>query len=404
MVVFVVAISTMHGSFSRAARWSDGVRRLATVWQRIVRWRRRLLRDYRVRLVVLAGSERHSGESIVLVTSASGPERVYLAELIFGDNYVERDGRSVWLWGLRKAALQTGADLLVHFSRKGSVPTGLRRRGVFRIPVWIHGDVDFDTVDRLRSDSKNIKRDFDRIRRNALSYQVTEERAQFDEFYHSMHVPYVRSVHGSAAHVLGYTEFANRFDDSELLWIKQGSTSVAGQMLVYDKGLPRLWMLGMKDGSPDYVKLGALTACYIFSMQYLGEKGFKRMRVGSSKAFLKDGVLQYKRKWGVEIAGAKESLFLLDVLKLNSATKAFLANNPFCQLRDGELMAEIFSDENESLSEAKLFEINKLFYFSGMSHLHIHKFALSEAGGVGIPEELSHITVFDATMTFDEVQ
>jgi hypothetical protein len=124
------------------------------------------------------------------------------------------------------------------------------------------------------------------------------------------------------------------------------------------------------------------------------------MRAGSSKAFLNDGVLQYKRKWGMKIVGAKESLFVLDVMQSGDGVKSFLANNPFCQLSDGKLVAEVFSPEDEELSEERLLEINKLFYLSGISYLNIHRFGAAESRAVEMPPGLSNcITVLDAEST-----
>jgi hypothetical protein len=373
---------------------------MVSVKQSFKRWIRHMLKGYRVPFVVLDGLEKSSGQKVVLVISAGGPELVYLSELVFGNHYTERCARSVWIWNLRRNALKNGADLLVCFSRKGVIPACLERSGNFRIPVWIYGDIDFSTVEKLKASSKNIKRDLGRVRRYGLSYQVTGSVQQFDRFYHSMHLPYARKAHGKAAYLINYNEFASKLDNSELLWIKKDDELVAGQLLVYEKGLPCLWMLGMKDGSLDYMKMGALTACYIFSMQYLREKGFDRMRAGSSKAFLNDGVLQYKRKWGMKIVGAKESLFVLDVMQSGDGVKSFLANNPFCQLSDGKLVAEVFSPEDEDLSEERLLEINKLFYLSGVSYLNIHRFGAAESRDVEIPSGLSDcITVLDAEST-----
>ena len=86
-----------------------------------------------------------------------------------------------------------------------------------------------------------------------------------------------------------------------MILIKFKDQEIAGSLIAYKGHNARLWCFGIKDANPDYVKMGAFGALYYFSFQYLKNKGFKQVGVGGSRPFLNDGVLNYKKKWGLRI-------------------------------------------------------------------------------------------------------
>jgi len=125
-----------------------------------------------------------------------------------------------------------------------------------------------------------------------------------------------------------YDAMKARLADSDLVMIHDGERDIAGMMIVYDEDRPRLRSIGVRDGDRRYLKLGALTALYHFSCQYLAEKGFESVSLGLSLAFLRDGVLRYKRKRDHTTIGTAADRIALKVVAETAAGKSFLQNNP----------------------------------------------------------------------------
>ena len=92
-----------------------------------------------------------------------------------------------------------------------------------------------------------------------------------------------------------------------------------------------------------------MTALYHFSFLYLKDKGFTKVNFGLSRAFLGDGVFQYKKKWSQRIVGTSTYWYALKVNNPTVETKSFLKRNPFIFEKTGLLYGVIFGDFQKPL-------------------------------------------------------
>lgn len=344
-----------------------------TAIKRLRRRLRKLRGMLRPRLLVFEDEQSIAEQPLVTAMLVNGPERDYLKKTFYPKGCVVRSDAPVWSWRLRRRVKETHADLLVCLSEDGCKPRWVQRVEHYTIPVWIRGEIRFDKVDELRAVSRNLKQDYKRIERNGLEYRVTREREQFQQFYDSMLIPYAKQAHGDSAYILGCDEFMRETAvDAELLLICKGDDVIAGQVLRYGGAIPQLWMLGMNTRCGDPVKLGALIACYVFSIQHLRDKGYEVMQAGSSKAFLSDGVIQFKRKWGLEITEARKPVFLLQVLGRGERVRQLLCKMPFCCNENGLHVAQVFLDNISELTTGKVIELDKLYNLAGIDHMNIN--------------------------------
>ena len=157
------------------------------------------------------------------------------------------------------------------------------------------------------------------------------------------------------------------------LLIKKEKVYIAGILLVIRKNSARLWSLGIKDGSIDYIKDGAMGALFYFAVRYLQERGYERMNFGSSRAFLKDGVLKYKKKWNQKIIGTSRTGFLMKPISKTAGLEGFLLNNPFVFADKNGLSGAIFVETDEPLSEKESRKIYKDYHLAGISNLFIYR-------------------------------
>jgi hypothetical protein len=314
----------------------------------------------------------------------------YLLGLAFGESFQERYLGRAWLWKIPKMIAEIGQDCsLVIVQVRKSQRKLLRSSNWFYIPNWVGGEIDIPRDPKVTKDS-SLKSDFRRIRKHSLQFEVTQDLQRFDDFYHNMYVPQITKAHGSSGFIMSYEYMRAEFQSCDLLLVTKQKKHIAGILIAYEKSGPRLWSLGIRDSNPEYIKDGAVGALFYFSISYLHEKGFKKVNFGRSRAFLRDGVLQYKRKWSQRIVDTSQSRIALKVLSNTNPVKAFLRNNPFIFESNDDLNSAIFLVKEKELSTKDFQKIDKQYFHKGFSKLYIYCFHdCEEIMRKSIPPELS---------------
>lgn len=187
-----------------------------------------------------------------------------------------------------------------------------------------------------------VKSDLRRIRKAGLDYEVTRDPARMAAFYETMYVPYAGRSHGETAVVLPLERMQRKFDRCELLLVRKEGRAIAGTLIIRDEEGPRLWSLGVLDGNLEFLDYGVVGATNFFSFQHLAAQGHRRVALGFSRPFLRDGALQYKRKWGPSLTQPTPEGFSLQVHEWTPAVRSFLRNNPFVHVREESMEAAVF--------------------------------------------------------------
>ncbi len=155
----------------------------------------------------------------------------------------------------------------------------------------------------------------------------------------------------------------------------------------------------MKDANTEYTQNGVIGAIYHFCFEYLRQKGCDTVNLGRSRSFLNDGVLKYKRKWGMKVVSSSDTSFLLGVSSLTEGVKGFLSNNPFVYIDKTGLNAAIFLEPGKMSLHDEVRHAFRSYYTEGVSKIVLYYFG--EAPPVTthvIPDELSdRITVSSAS-------
>lgn len=356
---------------------------------------RRSVRQLRVELCRVEGIERSSQMPLSILCGAKGQNKSFLLGLAFAGSFREQILGRVWLWNISKAIHTVGKDCsLMLIEVRKSHRKWLRACNWFFVPCWVIGEIDIP-FNREVLNGDSVKSDLRRIRKNGLEYEVTRDPRRFDDFYHNMYVPHISRAHGSEAYIVPYEEKKIQFQKCDLLLVKKDDKDIAGILLRHEPAGPRLWSLGIRDGNQEYLKAGAASALFHFSIQYLAIKGFSRVKIGLSRAFLRDGVLQYKRKLSQRITEGSADGFALKVLSYTPAARAFLRNNPFLFETDGALHSAIFVDPAQTLSQKELEEIHNAHCHPGISKLVIYRLQQGDAANPDtVPPELAeHIVL-----------
>jgi hypothetical protein len=229
----------------------------------------------------------------------------------------------------------------------------------------------------MRRDSvRDIQR---RIRREGLEFEVTRDLKSFDYFYQNMHMPYLRGRYGDSAVLSSREEIKAQFDKGELILVKKKGEYISGALVSYEGELASFPYLGVLDGRWEFVAGGAISASYEFVLQHLETTNCRKANFGQSRAFLNDGVLRFKRKYGYEIVNSTIHKFLTKVVSDTNATRAFLRNNPFIMERSGKFYGVVFLDGEVPPTPQTLQEINKQHSHAGLSKLLVCSFSPSDA-------------------------
>jgi hypothetical protein len=218
--------------------------------------------------------------------------------------------------------------------------------------------------------SKTVKSDLGRIRRNQLCFEVTQSVERFEDFYRYMYLPYITRVHGGAAVIYPRHIVKQSFDNGELLLVSKAERCIAGIVLCYAEPIPEMMVLGVRDGDRQLVCDGAISALYHFSFRYLGEKGFAKVNVGASRAFLRNGILRYKKKLGMRITRTVRGYYYLRILGDSQAARAFWGDNPLIFEREGRTCGMVFVEPNgQPISEQDLQRLDREFFMEGLSQI-----------------------------------
>lgn len=361
----------------------------------------RLHHRFRVGIWILSEKES-SGIFPVIAFAGQEKNKNYLTSLIFNGPTNEIYAGKMWRRNIIKKmdAVSQGCSLVILEASDYSHES-FGNKGCFFIPCWVSGTVDIPD-DILITRKENIKSDLKKIRKYNLQYEVTNNKQEFYNFYHTMYLPYITATHGNLAIPMVYHDMEKKLKDCNLLLIKKDSESIAAQLIVYEKNIPRFWSIGIKDGNTDYLKYRVIGAIEYFTMSYLKQQGYKKAHFGATRAFLNDGVLQHKKKWDLQIGKPSEMKFLVKPLEKSIGVKNFFLRNPFIYMEKNLYHGAVFMNGDQLHSKEDFEKIYKTYFFKGLSRLHVYLF---DYNGMNkeelIPSELlDKISLYSADTIF----
>lgn len=212
-----------------------------------------------------------------------------------------------------------------------------------RLPEWIGTRLavprDLEAhVRAVRSRYSDAKR----MRANGLRWQVSHEAADFERFHREMYLPFARRRHGGLAVERSVHLLRRVFRSGCLLFVVQDERRLAAILLMESGAVLRFVVLGTAGGRLEPIRDGALSALYLFSLEYAGQRGLAAVDFGGVRPCLTDGVLWHKRKWGVHLAPKPDVYhdLLLYWPRRSPAVDALLAAHPLV-CRHGRQLAGV---------------------------------------------------------------
>jgi hypothetical protein len=341
-------------------------------WARRAYWA--LDNSIRTDVWIVQGRERVSGERLCFCYAGSKPNITYLIDLAFSGEREEQYLGRKWVWDIARLAREAVSRVdavVMEIKKKPFGKTFLPGNSLF-IPCWVSGEVSIP-IEFLRHSTKDDRR---LVRKNKYKFIITKDLSKVLRFYETMYLPLVKGRHGNKAFFADLKEIQRKVSQGgcELLMINDQDHTIGGQLILFEAPSPRLWSFGVLNGDPLHLRNGAFAAAIIFSSDYLSKQGHVRMNLGESRAFLSDGVLQYKTKWGWNIRKSSQRGYMLSLLESSAGLQSFLCTNPFLCIEDGALSIVAFAGDEGEDGHAQVAKALERANSLGVSNSQVYSF------------------------------
>jgi hypothetical protein len=226
---------------------------------------------------------------------------------------------------------------------------------------------------KLTQNNHSLKEDLRIVRNNQLRPDFTQATTDFELFYHTMYVPFIRKRHGKQAVVRSIKQLRRCFHQGGLICVRQSGQLIAGGIFQHRNQILRFIALGTTNGDSAPVKAGALAALYLFIINHAKELGCKFIDFGGCHPSLKDGLLHYKRKWGMKLIDKQNNYydFLVHWNHFNSSVISFLSNTPLIFRDQGGLSAVYVIDGNQPVTQTEVEKIHRSTWIPGLRRLYL---------------------------------
>jgi hypothetical protein len=269
-------------------------------------------------------------------------------------------------WVIRR--WEAKADLIIFRDRRVQ-PRGSVARRMLVMPYFVRQCVKLPPPDaNLLATFKNssTQNDLRKIHTGEFQYEITQDPAQLEFFYHHMYRPFILARHGDSGVIYPWENFKRSYDKMEILLIRQAGQLVAGSLNRQTDNCYNLHLLGILNADREVIKRGGISAVWWFSLTEAFQRGCATLNMECARPFLRDGVLVYKKKWGGRIVmDHREPEFWLLPCHDRGRMSRFLEENPLICAQDGWLVSLIFLGAQTVLNDKELSTYLRACHFQG---------------------------------------
>lgn len=272
------------------------------------------------------------------LSSALGPDR---------DNVVEEHGSSADI-RLRLEELLEASNIV--FLDGLRPPRSIGRRMAFlQMPAWIKQrlGVSADWSAQVASLRRGTRQEATRmLRKYGYESRLTRELRDFEHFYHTLYMPYLRKRFGSGAVAVDLDRFLSECRRGAVLQLVRDDTVVGAALLRrIGNTMAIIWSALHPEMQLSSAR-GATDTMDYFSLLYAHLKGCRWLDFGPSRPDLEDGLLRYKSKWGAMITPGliPQSQIWLGCTGKSAVEHEFLRRHAFLTRTGRELTATVFLD------------------------------------------------------------
>ena len=239
----------------------------------------------------------------------------------------------------------------------------------FAVPDWVGSWL--DVPEDLTKWARASKFHFTYLRETTA--HVSHERADFNRFYQEMYVPYICRRHGDLAHVRSLYQLRRCFDRGGILWLHYRGQPIAASLFQHIGNTLGFIAYGTARGEWPAVKTGTFDALKYYQVEYARRNGYERIDYGGSRPSLHDGVLRYKRKWGMKLTEKPDSHYdwMIHWNRLDEKVTSFLSKTSLVVRDKGGLSVIAALDREDEATEADAWRAHHLLWMPGLQRLYL---------------------------------
>ena len=289
---------------------------------------------------------------------------------------------------LIRSLKSTGLAPIVVICKAKAFATRFLRQGFLLVPgVTFTLALDRPLNMLMEDFSRRRRRDIKKLRELDFTYTIsTNNRNDLSLFYWKMYLPYTKERFGKSAFLKTYAGMSALYRrNGGIIFVKRNGKHVAG-MLFQIRG-EKLYALSLgmaRDKDGVFGGLAGQAALYLL-IEWAIANRLKVLDYGVTLPFLRDGLFQYKREWGMHIEEKPEQIFwAVKFTSLNDGALSFLENNPFVFLDGCKLKAAVFLSHRPTRTELQ--EIFTSFLFPKLDSLFVVSYFKPFESSVAIEE------------------
>lgn len=354
-------------------------------------------KNLRVPVIILRGSTRHSGNQGAVLVAGPEHEVDYLIRRFFkGEPEREMLGK-VSLWNLARTLkrLRASVDLTIARVDRFSLKLFFGR-DYLAVPEWVGTKlaVPENLVDLARGNS-SLKSDLRTVQRNKLTPEFTKSNEDFEKFYYGMYVPFTHKRHGRQAFIRNFYWMRKFFRHGGIVWVMRGRHRMSGLLYRQRGKTLQAQAMGTADGEWALLKAGANIATDLFILEHAKKIGCEFIDFGGSRPCLNDGVLRYKRKWGMTLVDKHDTYydFLVHWNRFSSSVIAFLSNTPLIFRDNGGLSALNVINCEKPATQTIVQKVHHSTWIPGLHQLYL----IATSGCEGEQNSPPQTTLIDLT-------
>lgn len=299
----------------------------------------------------------------------------YIVRMLYGEFLKSEKVGSVLAWNLARAMRRWEAKADLIFFRNTHVqPPGELACRMLMLPYFAQQVVDLpppssDLLSHFFNESTHwtLKSNLRSIRKARFEHEFTRDPELLNYFYHHLYVPYIKERYLDTAEIFPWPSFRDVYGGMDLLLIRRKGRIVAGCVSQQIGNTYRMHVAGVLSADKDFLKTGIVSALYWFSFNEAHRLGCREVDLGVSRPFLRDGLLEYKKKWRSRITTSIYRRPGLWLLPCGSRPPMYrtLEDNPFFCEQDGRLSGLIFLGDHTELNDKELAGYLKQLFFPG---------------------------------------
>jgi Acetyltransferase (GNAT) domain len=227
--------------------------------------------------------------------------KVLLLETLFPDGYSETD--------LGRVSLLKLADLTQNWLQENDLvvcrvsnffPWRIPATYAFSNPMWIEQVLRLSkTADELLEGShmRYLRREVRRVQKHNIQVRFSHSPEDLELFYHRMYVPTAQQRHQKRAIIMPYHYYEDLFRVGFILFLSLDGQDIAANFCKIKDGTFYFSSMGLMDGNQEWLKYEVNVALYWYGIQHAFEVGVQNANLGTSRAWVHDGVFQFKSQW-----------------------------------------------------------------------------------------------------------